>query len=169
MAPMRTGPSLLASLILSGAVLSSSLHAAEKLKGFYAGSGGLSQEVHRVLIIEFAADGTAILQQKWHEKDPQTWHAHWKKKRNKLTITYDPAKDTSGIAPAAPLPDPLILEIKHGALTATSWDAPTLGTLGPPKLTPFGGRNAQVTSVAPCQSLNTLDPTRDCVTWSSNR
>ena len=59
--------------------------------------------------------------------------------------------------------------IKHGALVPASWDVPTLGILGPPHLTPFGGNVPMVTSVASCQSLNTLDPRRDCVTWGSNR
>jgi hypothetical protein len=151
-----------AALVLLGAFLATAAHAADKLKGFYAGSGGFSAEVHRVLLIEFAADGTAILQQTWHEKDPQTWHAHWKQERKKVTLTYDAAKD---ITP----PEPLVLNIKHGTLVPTSWDATTLGVLGPPQLTPFVGKNIPVNSVAGCQSLNTRDPTKDCVTWSSNR
>ena len=158
---MRARSSILASLVLLGSVLSVPVHA-EKLQGIYAGSGGFSQEVSRTLFIEFAADGTALLQQKWHNKDPQTWHAHWKQKKKKITLTYDAAKDT-------PLPDPLIFDFKHGTLVPTSWDATTLGLLGPPKLTPFGGKNAQVNSVAGCQSLNTADPSRNCVTWGSNR
>jgi hypothetical protein len=132
---------------------------AEKLDGFYSGSGGLSQEVHRVLLIEFAADGTALLQQKWHDKDAQTWHAHWKRDKNQVTLTYDDK----------PTPEPLVFTFKHGTLTATSWDAPTLGVLGPPKLTTFGGKTPQVTSVASCQALNTTDPTKNCVTWDSRR
>jgi hypothetical protein len=135
---------------------------AEKLKGFYSGSGGIAQEVHRVLIIEFAADGTAILQQKWHERDPQTWHAQWKQDKKLVTLTYEPSKDGK-------TPDPLVFNLNHGTLTATSWDSTTLGPLGPPKLTPFGGKNAQVTSVATCQALNTSDPTQNCVTWDSRR
>ena len=75
-------------LALLLAALSSVAHA-DKLNGFYSGSGGLSQTVHRVLLIEFAADGTAILQQKWHDKDAQTWHAHWKRNKKTVTITYD--------------------------------------------------------------------------------
>ena len=161
-APMRTHPSPITALVLLGALLSPAAGAADKLKGFYSGSGGISQEVHRVLILEFAADGTAILQQKWQDKDAQTWHARWKKERSKVTLTYDAAKD-------APIPDPLVFTFKHDALTATSWDATTLGPLGPPKLTPFGGKNVQVGSLAKCQSLNSMDPTRDCVTWGSNR
>jgi hypothetical protein len=159
---MRTHPSAIAALVLLGTILATPGHAADKLKGFYAGSGGLSAEVHRVLIIEFAADGTAILQQKWHDKDPQTWHAHWKQEKKQVTITFDPARHN-------PVPDPLILNIKSGTLIAASWDVTTLGVLGPPQLTPFGGKNSLAGSVAACQSLNTLDPTRDCVTWSSNR
>jgi hypothetical protein len=141
------------------ATLSAPAHAADKLNGFYIGSGGLSQEVHRVLLIEFAADGTAILQQKWHDKDPQTWHAHWKRDKKTVTLTYDDK----------PAPEPLVFTFKHGALTATSWDAPTLGILGPPKLSTFGGKTPQVTSVASCQALNTTDPTKNCITWDSRR
>jgi hypothetical protein len=162
MAAMRTRLSSIAAVVLLCAILSPPARAAEKLKGFYSGSGGLSAEVHRVLFIEFADDGTAILQQKWHDKDPQTWHAHWKQERNKVTITFDPARHN-------PVPDPLILNIKNGTLVPTSWDLTALGILGPPQLTPFGGKNAKASSVAACQSLNTLDPTRDCVTWGSNR
>ncbi len=172
---MRTPPSSIASLILLGAMLSPAAHAAEKLKGFYSGSGGLSAQVHRVLIIEFAADGTALLQQQWHEKDPQTWHARWQQDGKKVIVTYVQPKDSvqtkdpAQSKDAPPLPEPLIFTFNHGTLTATSWDTPTLGALGPPKLTPFGGKNPQVGSVASCQSLNSLDPQRDCVTWGSNR
>jgi hypothetical protein len=159
---LSTVAPLIAPLLLIGSVLSIPGHAAEKLKGFYAGSGGISQEVHRTVVLELAADGTAILQQKWHGKDAQTWHAQWKKQKNNVTLTFDPAKHN-------PVPDPLVLNLKHGTLVPTSWDVTTLGPLGPPKLAPFGGQNAQAGSVAGCQSLNTLDPTRNCVTWGSNR
>jgi hypothetical protein len=161
MAPMSTDLRSIAVLVLLGASLSPVAHAA-KLKGFYAGSGGLSQEVHRTIILEFAADGTAILQQKWHDKDAQTWHAHWKQERKQVVLTFDPARHN-------PVPDPLIFGIKGNTLTATSWDTTALGPLGPPPLTPFGGKNPQAASVAACQSFNSLDPTRDCVTWGSNR
>lgn len=157
---MRVNHSI-AALILLGITLSPSAHAA-KVKGFYAGSGGGAHEEHRTVFIEFAADGTAIVQQTLQDKETQTWHARWKKSRNSITLTYDAAKD-------APIPAPLIFSFKSGALIPTSWDASTLGVLGPPKLTPFGGRNAQAGSVSACQSLNTLDPRRDCVTWGSNR
>jgi hypothetical protein len=148
-------------LALLLATLSYPVHA-DKLNGFYSGSGGLSQEVHRVLLVEFAADGTAILQQKWHDKDPQTWHAHWKRDKKQVTLTYDTAGDK-------PVPEPLVFTFKHGTLTATSWDAPTLGVLGPPKLTTFGGKTPKVTNVASCQALNTTDPTKNCITWDSRR
>ena len=165
MAPMRASFSArslkIAFLILLGLALSSRAYA-DKLKGIYAGSGGFSQDVSRTVFIEFAADGTALLQQQWVNKDPQTWHARWKQEKKKITLTYDAVKDT-------PLPDPLVFDFKHGTLTATSWDAPTLGLLGPPKLTPFGGKNPQVNSVAGCQSLNTRDPSNFCATWGSNR
>jgi len=164
MSPMRSPLQLTALLAftLSFAAAATPAHAAEKLNGFYSGSGGISAEVHRVLIIEFAADGTAILQQKWHDKDPQTWHAHWKQDKKLVTLTYDPAKNS-------PTPDPLVFNFKHGTLTASSWDSTTLGPLGPPKLTTFGGNVPQVTSVASCQALNTTDPTQNCITWDSRR
>ena len=50
---------------------------ADKLKSFYMGSGGYSAEVHRVVLLELAKDGTAVLQQNWDKKDPDTWHVHW--------------------------------------------------------------------------------------------
>ncbi len=162
MTSMRSQRTSILALLLLGAFLSPLANAAEKLKGFYSGSGGISSEVHRVVLVEFAADGTAILRQTWQNKDPQTWHANWKQERKKVTITYDPTRHN-------PVPDPLVLTIKHGALIPASWDVPTLGILGPPHLTPFGGNVPMVTSVASCQSLNTLDPRRDCVTWGSNR
>ncbi len=148
-------------------ILTPPVLAADKLKGFYSGSGGVSAEVHRVVLIEFAADGTAILQQKWHEKDPQTWYALWKKEGKTVTLTYQPAKNAP--TPAPPLPTALVFTFKHGTLTPTDWDAATLGVLGPPKLTPFDGNNPQAPSVSTCQGFNTLDPRRDCVTWGSNR
>jgi hypothetical protein len=157
----------IATLALLAAILSPTKGAAESLKGFYSGSGGISADVHRTLLIEFAADGSAILQQKWHDKDPQTWHAHWKKEGKTVTLTYEQAKDAPN--PPPPLPDLLVFTFKSGTLTATKWDVPTLGPLGPPPLTAFGGKNPQGGSVAACQSLNTLDPRRDCVTWGSNR
>jgi hypothetical protein len=164
LSPARS--SKIVSLVLLGLVLSAPAHG-DKLKGIYAGSGGFSQDVSRTLFIEFAADGTALLQQQWVNKDPQTWHARWKQEKKKITLTYEAAKNQD--AKGTPLPAPLIFDFKDGTLTATSWDTPTLGLLGPPKLTPFGGKNPQVNSVAGCQSLNTADPSRYCVTWGSNR
>jgi hypothetical protein len=152
--------SSVAALVILGLTLSSA-HAA-KLKGFYAGSGGISQEVHRTVMLEFAADGTAILEQKWQGKDTQTFHAHWKQERKQVTLTFDPARHN-------PVPQPLVFRVKGNQLTPTSWDPVALGPIAPPALAPFGGDNAQVYSLANCQSLNSVDPTRDCVTWSSNR
>jgi hypothetical protein len=74
--------SKIASLILLGLVLSSPAYA-DKLKGIYAGSGGFSQDVSRTVFIEFAAGVTALLQQQWHSKDPQTWDACWKQKKKR--------------------------------------------------------------------------------------
>jgi len=139
---------------------------AEDLKGFYAGSGGISSQDHRVVMIDFAADGTALIQQKWHKKHLRTWHARWKKDRNTVTLTYELARDTPK---HATLPAPLVFTFKQGTLTPTSWDSRTLGVLGPPTLAPFGGKEVQHPSVESCQSLNTSDPTGDCITWKSDR
>src|ERR1700733_11286201 len=85
----------IAALALLLATLSYPVHA-DKLNGFYSGSGGFSQDFHRVLLIEFAADGTAILQQKWHDKDPQTWHAHGSRTKNRSpSPTTSPATNPS--------------------------------------------------------------------------
>ena len=160
---MRTSP--IAAILLLGTLFALSAHA-EDLKGFYAGSGGISADVHRVVLIDFAADGTALVQQKWHNKHLHTWHARWKRDRDTVTLTYEVARDTPK---HATLPTPLVFTFKQGSLTATSWDAPTLGVLGPPNLTPFGDNAKQHPSVASCQSLNTSDPTGDCITWKSDR
>ena len=55
--------SLIAMVALIAAFVATPLHAAEKLKGFYSSSGGIAADVHRVLLVQFAADGTVILQQ----------------------------------------------------------------------------------------------------------
>ena len=152
----------IATLTLLAVFVSMPLHATEKLKGFYSGSGGFTAEVHRVLLVQFASDGTVILQQTWDNKPTQTWHAHWAQDGKEVKITFDPAKDQ-------PTPTPLLMKIDHGTLTATSWDATALGPLGPPKLAPFGGKNIQRTTVSTCQSLNSRDPSADCVTWGTRR
>jgi len=133
---------------------------AGKLKGVYSGSGGITQEVHRVVLIEFAEDGTAILQKNWTGKDPQTWHAHWTQKGKQVTLTFEPVKDSPPLAPLA-------LDIKHGSLVPSTWDSAALGVLGPPALAPFSGKNAQRHSVAGCVALNTYNPVGDCLQWDS--
>jgi hypothetical protein len=139
------------------------LHAADKLKGVYSGSGGLTSEVHRVLMVEFGEDGTAILQQNWSAgKDPQIWHARWVQEGKQVRIAFDAVKDQPAV-------EPLICEMKHGTLVPTSWDANALVVLGPPKLAPFGGKNVKQHSVASCQSLNSGNPSNNCVTWDSRK
>ena len=157
---MRCSPGF-RSVALLCAFLPISAHAA-KLKGFYSGSGGISSVVHRVVFIEFGADGTAFLEQTWQGKDTQTWHAHWKQEGKQVSITFDPIE-------GKPMLDPLVLNIKHGDLIPTSWDVPALGALGPPKLAPFGGKNVPGGSVATCQGFNWHDPTQHCVTWDSRQ
>ena len=135
---------------------------ADKLKGFYVGNGGITQNVSRVVLVEFATDGTAIVQQNWVGKDPQTWHAHWKQDGSTVTVSFDPVKDKAVM-------DPLVMTFKHGALTPTSWDATVLGVLGPPKLSPFSGKNVQTNSVASCNTLYTGNAADHCVQWDSRK
>lgn len=132
----------------------------EKLKGIYSGSGGMSEDVHRVVMIEFGEDGTALIQQNWTGKEPQVWHGRWTKDGKQVTISFDAEKNQ-------PTPKPLLLQMKRSVLTPTSWDATLLGVLGPPKLSPFGGKNIKQHSVSTCQGINTRDPSQNCVTWSS--
>ncbi len=154
---MRTSLSLLA---LTAVMLAPVPAHADKLKGFYSGSGGFAQEVHRTVMIEFATDGTAIIQQNWVGKDPQTWHAHWVQDGKLVTVKFDVVKDKPGM-------DPLVFDFKHGSLTPTSWDATALGVLGPPKLAPFGGKNVQQNSVSNCTNIYAGTPGRNCVKWDS--
>jgi hypothetical protein len=134
---------------------------AEKLKGFYTGSGGISEDVHRVVMVQFAEDGTVMVQQNWDNGKSQIWHAHWTQQGKRVTITFDPKKDSPQVAP-------LVVNIKHGALVAETWDATAMGPLGPPALAPFGGKNVLKHSVAGCVSLANNDPSlRDCVQWET--
>jgi hypothetical protein len=144
---------LTAMLLVSGSAR------ADKLKGFYVGSGGITNEVSRVVMVEFATDGTVIVQQNWVGKDPQTWHAHWTKDGSTVTVNFDPVKDQAAM-------EALVMTFKHGTLTPTSWD-PVMGILGPPKLAPIGGKNAQVTSVQSCRSLASTSGGSKCVLWDS--
>jgi hypothetical protein len=142
------------------AVLCAPAHAAEKLKGFYSGSGGLTSETTRVVLLEFGADGTAILEQTRAGENHQVWHAHWTRQGKEVTLTFDPVKDQ-------PTLQPLVFTFKHGTLSPTSWDKTALGILTPPKLTPFAGANVPTGSVATCQVVSSTDPNKTCVTWDS--
>ena len=152
-------PRLLTILTLAALFAALPAHA-DKLKGVYSGSGGISADVHRVVMVQFAEDGTALVEQNWVGRDPQTWHAHWTRQGKQVTLSFDPQKDSPSVAP-------LVLSIKHGSLVPATWDSAALGPLGPPTLAPFGGKNVLKHSVASCVSLNTLDPSRDCVQWDS--
>jgi hypothetical protein len=134
---------------------------ADKLKGFYSGSGGIAESVHRVVMVQFAEDGTVMVQQNWDNGNSQIWHAHYTQQRNKVTITFDPKSDTPQVTP-------LVVNIKHGSLVPETWDSAALGPLGPPTLAPFGGKNVLKHSVAGCVSLANNDPSlRDCVQWQT--
>ena len=156
---MRVRSEFLSAFALTLILLIPGSARADKLKGFYSGSGGITAEVSRVVLIEFATDGTAIVQQNWVGKDPQTWHAHWTKDGDKVTVNFDPVKDK-------PVMETLAFTFKHGTLTPTTWDATVLGILGPPKLTPFGGKNVQANSVASCRDISTVNGGK-CVQWDS--
>jgi hypothetical protein len=142
---------------------STSAFAEKKLKGFYGGSGGITPDVYRLVMVEFAEDGTAIVQQNWHAKDPQVWHTHWTQNGKQVKIVFDPVKNGD-------TPKPLLLDFKHGTLTPTDWDVTALGVGGPPKLTPFGGKNPKPVTATPCVSMNSRDPSsQNCPTWDSRR
>jgi len=150
-----------ASLTLFFCLLPAIAAHADKLKGYYSGSGGISEDVHRVVMVQFAEDGTVLVQQNWINRDPQVWHAHWAKQGNKITITFDPKKDSPQVAP-------LVMNMKHGSLVPETWDSAVMGPLGPPTLAPFGGKNVFKHSVAGCVSLANNDPSlRDCVQWET--
>ena len=149
----------LALVVLTAVLLVSGSARADKLKGFYVGSGGITHEVSRTVIVEFATDGTAIVQQKWIGKDQQTWHAHWTKDGNTVTVKFDPVEDQAAM-------EALVMTFKRGTLTPTSWD-PVMGVLGPPKLAPVGGKNDQMTSVQSCRSLASTSGGYRCVLWDS--
>ena len=55
--------SSISSIALAAALLVPVTAHADKLKGFYVGSGGITPNVSRVVLVEFATDGTAIVQQ----------------------------------------------------------------------------------------------------------
>ena len=86
---------------------------------------------------------------------------NWTKEGKQVKIVFDPVKDVQ-------TPKPVLLDFKDGALTATEWDAAALGITGPPKLTPFGGKNPQPGTATPCVSMNPRDPgSQNCSTWDS--
>src|ERR1700756_2788406 len=101
-------------LLLLGILSISPFTFAAELKGFYGGSGGISAEVYRFVLVEFATDGTAIVQQNWNQKEPQVWRTHWTQNGEQVTLTFDPIKDGQ-------TPKPLLFTFKHGTLTATDW------------------------------------------------
>jgi hypothetical protein len=133
-------------------------HAA-KLKNFYMGSGGYSATVHRVVLLELAKDGTAVLQQNWHEKQPETWHVHWALSGKTLTLTFDPVEGKA-------TPTPATFNLKNNTLIPVKWDSQHLGLLGPPTLMPFSGKNTPPGSVSGCEMLDYKQPT-GCIQWDS--
>ncbi len=150
----------LCSLVLTVLLATATAHA-EKLKGYYSGSGGLSAEVHRVVMVQFAEDGTVMVQQNWDSGKSDVWHAHWTQDRNKVTITFDPQKDSPQVTP-------LVVNVKHGSLVPETWDSAAMGPLGPPTLAPFGGKNVLKRTVNGCVSLVNADPSQAyCTQWGS--
>lgn len=132
---------------------------ADKIKNFYMGSGGYSAEVHRVILLTLAKDGTAVLQQNWHGKDPQVWHVHWTRDGKSLVLNFDPAE-------GKPTPSPATFALKNNSLVPVKWDSRFLGVLGPPTLMPFSSKNKAPGSVSGCQMLDYSQPT-GCVQWDS--
>jgi hypothetical protein len=132
---------------------------ADKLKSFYIGSGGYSAEVHRVLLLELAKDGTAVLQQNWHEREPESWHVHWTLNGKELVLTFDTVE-------GKPTPAPATFNLKKNSLVPVRWDSQYLGVLGPPTLMPFGGKTQSQGSLSGCKMLDYSQPT-GCVQWDS--
>ena len=150
----------LALVVLTAVLLVPGSARADKLKGFYVGSGGISHVVSRTVIVEFATDGTAIVQQKWIDKgSAEVACALDEKDGNTVTVKFDPVKDQAAM-------EALVMTFKRGTLTPTSWDS-VMGVLGPPKLAPVGGKNDQMTSVQSCRSLASTTGGYRCVMWDS--
>jgi hypothetical protein len=146
-------------LIFAAALAFSVLAHADKLKNFYMGSGGYSAEVHRVVLLELAKDGTAVLQQNWHEKQPEVWHVHWTRNGKELTLTFDAVE-------GKPTPAPATFTLKNNSLIPAKWDSQYLGILGPPTLMPLSKDKKPLGSVTGCQLVDYLQPT-GCVQWDS--
>lgn len=132
---------------------------ADKLKNFYMGSGGYAAEVHRVVLLALAKDGTAVLQQSWHDKPPETWHVHWVRDGKSLVLNFDPVA-------GKPTPAPASFTLKNNSLVPVKWDSQFLGVLGPPTLMPFSSKNKVQDSVSGCQMLDYSQPT-GCIQWDS--
>src|SRR5277367_5225566 len=145
--------------LLSAILLLAPSGRADKLKNFYMGSGGYSAEVHRVVLLELAKDGTAVLQQNWHDKDPEVWSVHWKLDGKTLTLNFDPAE-------GKPTPGEATFTLKNNSLVPVKWDSQFLGLLGPPTLMPFNSKSKAPGSVSGCQMLDYSQPT-GCVQWDS--
>lgn len=145
--------------IFIAALALSVLAHADKLKNFYMGSGGYSAEVHRVVLLELAKDGTAILQQNWRNKDPEVWHVRWTLSGKELTLRFDPVE-------GKPTPAPATFTLKKNSLIPAKWDSQYLGVLGPPTLMPFNTDKKPPGSVKGCQLVDYSSPT-GCVTWDS--
>src|SRR5262249_2371065 len=132
---------------------------ADKLKNFYMGSGGYSAEVHRVILLTLAKDGTAVLQQNWNGKDPEVWHVHWTRDGKSLMLNFDTVSGN-------PTPAPASFTMKNNSLVPVKWDSQFLGLLGPPTLMPFSSKSKAPGSVSGCQMLDYSQPT-GCVQWDS--
>jgi hypothetical protein len=132
---------------------------ADKLKNFYIGSGGFSASVHRIVLLELAKDGTAVLQQNWHDKDPEVWHVHWKLDGKTLTLSFDPVV-------GKPTPSDATFTLKNNSLVPVKFDSHYLGLLGPPTLMPFHTKAKPPGSVSGCQMVDYSQPT-GCVQWDS--
>jgi len=145
--------------LLFAAILVSASAYADKLKNFYMGSGGYSAEVHRVILLELAKDGTAVLQQNWDQKDPDSWQVHWKQDGKSLTLTFNPVE-------GKPTPTPATFTMKNNSLIPVTWDSQFLGILGPPTLMPFSSGNKAQGSLSGCKMLDYTQST-GCVQWDS--
>ncbi len=104
---------------------------AEKLKPYYSGSTVTPEGVARVIMLQVATDGTAVLQQDEDGQASVKQRAHWSKKGDRLIITFDAVE-------GQPTPSPLYFQMKNNTLVPQTENNTALGVLGYPTLQPFG-------------------------------
>jgi hypothetical protein len=104
---------------------------AEKLKTYYSGSAQTAEGASRLIMLQFAQDGTAVLQQDDDGQPSVKQHVHWSKKGDRVILTFDAVE-------GQPTPLPLYFLMKNNTLVPQTENATGLSVLGYPTLQPFG-------------------------------